>query len=302
MQDGSGEGKIQNAASCPETDASKLPVVGSWEFELEDDEYPRFLELFLSYLLERGAGRGGEEAELPLIGCFWEQLQERELHSLGFDVLTTFKRRQRDPRGKSVARTRARTDVPQPPVFWAGRCFHTQQTDSPEPERPPSSASRPSLPAQPCPPSPGLWAGKQQMGVSLELSPSPSFTSFKTFPSTPSVELQHELDSDLEARFPKLGRLLVWMSRWADRRVLLRRMEEQRGAGGPSIRAKASAPAVLTALLLLERRYSPALLDETHIRVRISLYHHTEFRVFIYLSMPSPCLLTSIYCHMATIL
>ncbi|XP_076158575.1 ciliogenesis and planar polarity effector 1 [Alosa pseudoharengus] len=265
VQDRSGEAIKQNQASCQETDAGTLPVVGSWEFELEDEEYVRFLELFLSYLLDRGSG-GSQEAELPLIGCFWAGLRERELHSLGFDVLTTLKRRQRDMRKGSAVRSHARGDAPRPPVFWAGRCFHAQRTD-PEPERPPSSASRPSLLVQPGPPSPGLWSGKQQVGVTLDLSPSPSMA--KTFPSTPSLEVQQELDPDLEARFPALGRLLEWMSRWADRRVLLRRMEEQRGAGGPAIRAKASAPAVLTALLLLERRYSAALLaaDKSHMRI-----------------------------------
>lgn len=267
-----------------------LPEVGSWEFELEDEEYPRFLELFLSYLLERGRGGGSgggssscsEEAELPLIGCFWAHLQEHELHSLGFDVLTTLKRRQRDMRKSSArpqaqARARPRADSPRPPVFLAGRCFHAKRINSPEPERPPSSTSRPSFLVQPYSPSLGLWSGKQQAGVSLDLSPSPSITSFKAFTSSPSLELQQELDPDLEARFPTLGRLLEWMSRWADRRVLLRRMEEQKrgGAGGPAIRAKASAPAVLTALLLLERRYSAALLaeDKSHMKVRISDYH-----------------------------
>lgn len=263
-----------------------LPEVGSWEFELEDEEYPRFLELFLSYLLERGggggSGGGGEEGELPLIGCFWAHLQECELHSLGFDVLTTLKRRQRDMR-KNLARPQAevragaRDGASRPPVFLAGRCFHAKQTNSPEPERPPSSTSRPSFLVQPCSPSPGLWSGKQQAGVTLDLSPSPSVASLKAFTSSPSLDLQQELDPVLEARFPTLGRLLEWMSRWADRRVLLRRMEEQKrgGSGGPAIRAKASAPAVLTALLLLERRYSAALLaeDKSHMRVRVSDYH-----------------------------
>ncbi|KAL2087747.1 hypothetical protein ACEWY4_016575 [Coilia grayii] len=263
-----------------ESDGSTAPVVGSWEFELEDEEYLRFLELFLSYLLERGGGggRASEEAELPLIGCFWARLRERELHSLGFDVLTTLKRRQRDVR-KGATRPSAHADqAPQLPVFRAGRCFfHSQQTRTASPERPPSSTSRPSsLPhIQPCPASsPGLWGSKHRMGVTLELSPSPNLASSKALAFSPSLELRQELDPQLEARFPTLGRLLEWMSRWADRRVLLRRMEEQRGGAGggaarPVIRAKASAPAVLTALLLLERRYSAALLaaEKSHMRV-----------------------------------
>ncbi|XP_063067977.1 ciliogenesis and planar polarity effector 1 [Engraulis encrasicolus] len=277
------------------------PAVGSWEFELGDEEYLAFLELFLSYLLERAIGRGGpsdEPAELPLIGCFWARLRERELHSLGFDVLTTLKRRQRDVRKSAAARPSGQHGgdgaAPQLPVFQAGRSFlhHSQQTDT-SPERPPSTTTtstyRPSLPTQPwlsTSPSSGLWGSKHHHhpssmgGVTLELSPSPSIVSRHKALATasPSLELQQELDPKLESRFPTLGRLLEWMSRWADRRVLLRRMEEQRGgagggggggAMGPAIRAKASAPAVLTSLLLLERRYSAALLAEgkTHMRV-----------------------------------
>lgn len=87
---------------------------------------------------------------------------------------------------------------------------------------------------------------------------------FSSLAST-GVELQQGLDAKLEAQFPELGRLLEWMVRWADKRVLLghpsRRREKERGvgdggtaSGGVVIRVKASAPAVLTALSMLEHR------------------------------------------------
>lgn len=88
-----------------------------------------------------------------------------------------------------------------------------------------------------------------------------------------AVELQQELEPKLEAQFPGLGRLLEWMVRWADKRVLLgqpSRMKEREAGGGEVagggvvIRVKASAPAVLTALSMLEHRYTAALLGMDH--------------------------------------
>lgn len=85
-----------------------------------------------------------------------------------------------------------------------------------------------------------------------------------------AVELQQSLDPKLEAQFPKLGRLLEWMVRWADRRVLVPpnsqgKKEESGGTvkEGVMIRVKASAPAILTSLSLLRRRHA-ALLGADH--------------------------------------
>ena len=85
-----------------------------------------------------------------------------------------------------------------------------------------------------------------------------------------AVELQQEMDPKLEAQFPRLGRLLEWMVRWADKRVLLRPPDRKRGVlgggggGGVVIRVKASAPALLTALSMLQLRYAVALLAADH--------------------------------------
>ncbi|CAB1447747.1 unnamed protein product [Pleuronectes platessa] len=93
------------------------------------------------------------------------------------------------------------------------------------------------------------------------------------------TELQQGLVPKLEAQFPELGRLLEWMVRWADRRVLLhhRRKKKERGGGvggtadeGVVIRVKASAPAVLTSLSLLEWRYTALFGTDrysTHIQI-----------------------------------
>ncbi|KAG5834759.1 hypothetical protein ANANG_G00264970 [Anguilla anguilla] len=87
VERGSGRSGGKEAISTP-------APTGTWEFELLDEEYPRFLELFLSYVLERDCGEDKALA-LPLLSGFSPQLREAELHSLAFDVLTTLKRRQR---------------------------------------------------------------------------------------------------------------------------------------------------------------------------------------------------------------
>ncbi|XP_047185530.1 ciliogenesis and planar polarity effector 1 isoform X1 [Scophthalmus maximus] len=284
---------------------SSLPVVGTWEFELEDDEYLNFLELFLSYELEKDGADGGDRgSELPLLKSFSSQLRRRELHSLTFDVLTTIHRRHRD--GHHPGKKHWSID---PPVFRAGCCYFTQVT-TPEPQTSSvwneASISRTSLSVSSLS---GLRTGRQKglfglrkqnavpLAQRLKGSQYGSETSpFKSaFPiGKPSesliagsstsvedvVELQQGLDHKLEAQFPELGRLLEWMVRWADRRVLLGhhgKKKKERGGRvegtadeGVVIRVKASAPAVLTSLSLLEWRHSALLGSDrysAHIRV-----------------------------------
>uniref|UniRef100_A0A672MKC4 Uncharacterized protein n=1 Tax=Sinocyclocheilus grahami TaxID=75366 RepID=A0A672MKC4_SINGR len=253
----------------PKAPDSTVPAVGTWEFELEDEEYTLFLDLFLSYML--GKDRlDAEGSELPLLSAFSQQLRTRELHSVTFDMLTTLKRRQKD-RKRSA----------QLPLFHAGHCFQT-------------------LPATPRPPDlqsdihstspwalPGLHTGKHQGLFALRrhaalmskdvkvnsIGTDVESTGFKIL-SQAELDVQMELDSSLEARFPQLARLLEWMMRWADRRVLLSQPIRKTSEGsGDSvvIRVNASTPAVLTALELLKRRYSAALLGEN------SNHSHTAF-------------------------
>ncbi|XP_034459066.1 ciliogenesis and planar polarity effector 1 [Hippoglossus hippoglossus] len=285
---------------------SPLPVVGTWEFELEDEEYLNFLELFISYELEKDGADGGDPgSELPLLKSFSSKLRERELHSLTFDVLTTIHRRQRD--GHHPGRKPWSSD---PPVFRAGCCYKPiKQGPTPEPQSSAvwneASISRASLSVSSLPgprtgKMKGLFGLRKQSSVHLaqrknrghcgsESSPIKSTfpigqpSESLMFASPTSVEavteLQQGLVPKLEAQFPELGRLLEWMVRWADRRVLLhhRRKKKERGGGvgGPAdegvvIRVKASAPAVLTSLSLLEWRYTALFGTErysTHIQV-----------------------------------
>ncbi|XP_061703718.1 ciliogenesis and planar polarity effector 1 isoform X3 [Syngnathoides biaculeatus] len=241
-----------------------LPVVGTWEFELEDDEYPAFLELFLSYMLEKD---GGDRSEPPLLKSFCPALRDRELHSLTFDVLTTMHRRQKD--GQHPTRKHGGGELP---VFRAG-CCRGQAKNFASPESQTSAAwidgseSRSNISAFALPKlrtasQMGLFGFRRRKGD----SPSDNHQSFLPFGSSTAteaiVELQQVLDSKLEMRFPVLGRLLEWMLRWADKRVLLGhpgKKKKPKGAGkgedGIVIRVKTSTPAVLTSLSLLERRF-----------------------------------------------
>ncbi|CAK6959484.1 ciliogenesis and planar polarity effector 1 [Scomber scombrus] len=283
-----------------------LPVVGTWEFELEDEEYLNFLELFLSYVLEKDSTDGGDSgSELPLLRGFSSKLRERELHSLTFDVLTTIHRHQRD--GQHPARKHWSNN---PPVFRAGCCYKSiKQAPIPEPQNSICSEapiSRTSLAVTSLPGfrngrQNGLFSLQQQSRVPLVQRMRRAYSGSDTSPNQSAfpmgqssdclvfgsstsvetvVELQQGLDPKLEAQFPELGRLLEWMVRWADRKVLLGHHGKKKKAKGDGIRGavnegvviriKASAPAVLTSLSLLEHRYT-TLLGTDHYSAHIQI-------------------------------
>ncbi|XP_034047925.1 ciliogenesis and planar polarity effector 1 isoform X2 [Thalassophryne amazonica] len=281
------EEQSSNSGDIKEKDKPSLPVVGTWEFELEDDEYLNFLEVFLSYVVEKdNTDRRDSGSDLPLLKGFSSQLRESELHSVTFDVLTTMHRRQRE--GHHPTRRQWDSDTP---VFRAGCCYKPINHDG-TPETQGSTVgsetnisnntlSVSSLPGLRTGSQKGLFGSKQQANVSTDgriMRGYPSRCSFLTrqpsnclvFGSSTSLEvvteLQQVLDPKLEAHFPELGRLLEWMVRWSDRAVLQghhgkkkkERGERVRGtsAEGVMIRVKISAPAVLTSLILLEHRYT----------------------------------------------
>lgn len=238
---------------------SSVPTVGTWEFESEDEEYMLFLDLFLSYVL--GKDRlDAEESELPLLSSFSQRLRTGELHSVTFDMLTTLKRRQKDG-GKRGGRL---------PLFRAGHSFQTLPVT---PEPPPSvgPVQSDTLPGLHPGKHPSLFGLRQQVNL---LASDVDSTAFKIL-SQAELGVQIQLDSSLENRFPQLARLLEWMMRWADRRVLLSQPVGKTSEGGDSvvIRVKGSTPAVLSALELLEQRYSAALLGENT--------NHYEVKLFI---------------------
>ncbi|XP_077099891.1 ciliogenesis and planar polarity effector 1 [Siphateles boraxobius] len=250
---------------------SSVPTVGTWEFELEDDEYMLFLDLFLSYVL--GKDRlDSEESELPLLSSFSQRFHARELHSVTFDMLTSLKHRQRDGR-KRGARL---------PLFRAGHCFQTLPVT---PEPPPvqdthdtTNATSPwTLPGIQAREHQGLFSRRQHHTSISKVNRTGSDADSPGFRilSPDELGVQMQLDSSMEIRFPRLARLLEWMMRWADRRVLLSQPMGKRSEGSDAvvIRVKGSTPAVLCALELLEERYSAALLGENAHHFHYKLLH-----------------------------
>lgn len=268
-----------------------LPTVGTWEFELEDEEYLRFLDLLLSYMLGKDGADGGESGgELPLLRGFSSRLRDSELHSLAFDALTSVHRRQRErkDRGRDP-----------PLVFRAGCCYKpVQQQQQQQWERAPESqtssiwneelVSISSLPGL----QKGLFGLRQQQqsrgspGQKLTVVGDSSTLGGSFSPAHPpesspvlgsstsaeaAVDLQQGLDPKLEAQFPELGRLLEWMVRWADRRAPPRHQRASRSEkaaadqGGVVMRVKASTPAVLMSLDMLRRRFDALLGTDRHV-------------------------------------
>lgn len=272
--------------SLPEDDRQsrhpQLPIVGTWEFELEDEEYLRFLDLMLSYMLGKDEVDGMESVgELPLLRSYSSRLRDGELHSLAFDALTSVHRRQRE-----------RKERDPPPVFRAGCCYKPVQEGAPESQT--SSIGNEDLPSISSLPglSKGLFGLRRQqqtrgspghklmvvddsstVGGSFSAAAPPenslvlgSLTSVEA-----AMDLQQGLDPKLEAQFPELGRLLEWMVRWADRRAPLRHQRASRSEkvaadlGGVVMRVKASTPAVLASLSMLRRRLDLLLGEDRHV-------------------------------------
>uniref|UniRef100_A0A8C3MJ19 Uncharacterized protein n=1 Tax=Geospiza parvula TaxID=87175 RepID=A0A8C3MJ19_GEOPR len=257
-----------------------LPVVGAWEFERDDDEYVRFLELFLSYVLERDLIKYSNLG-IPFLTSFSGLLREQELNSLFFDVHTTLKRRQNKTRSQSV--------------FRAGSCY-TVTLASCDPgevsaynenknilEKPTivqtvGQTREPSV----CNLKKGLKEGlfglkykliyraqTDNQGVSvaqasqtfrnhtsstLQTQAIPKYV-YKTLDVVGIVPAE-ELPIDLMGKLSNISKLLEWMIRWSDRRLLHgSNKQDSLEETLPMIHLKTSSVAVLTSFWLLEQLY-----------------------------------------------
>lgn len=257
-----------------------LPIVGAWEFERDDDEYVNFLELFLSYVLERDLIKHSELG-IPFLTSFSGLLREHELNSLFFDVHTTLKRRQSKTRSQSVFRpgscytvTLAHFD---PETVSA---YHENQDILENPTMVQSVVHM----TEPCVRKlmkglkEGLFGLKHKsiyraqsdnQGVAVA-------SASQTFSNHTSSSLQtqatskyiykvvdrgdivpgEELAIELMGKLSNIAKLLEWMIRWSDKRLLCGynkqvSLEEIL----PMIHVRTSAAAVLTSLWLLEQLY-----------------------------------------------
>lgn len=255
-----------------------LPIVGAWEFERDDEEYVNFLELFLSYVLERDLVKYSD-LRIPFLTSFSGLLRKHELNSLFFDIHTTLKRRQ--------AKTRSRS------VFRAGSCYTVTLTsynpetasvhsvnqnvlENPNIVQSTVKTTEPSVHNSIKELKEGLFGLKRKsiyraqsdsQGVTVA-SPSQTVPKdasctlqtletakyvYKTthFPDTVPGE---ELAIELTGKFSNIGRLLEWMIRWSDRRLLRgSKKQDSIGESLPMMHVKTSAAAVLTSLWLLEQ-------------------------------------------------
>ncbi|XP_024103175.2 ciliogenesis and planar polarity effector 1 isoform X8 [Pongo abelii] len=261
-----------------------LPVIGVWEFERDDDEYIKFLDLFLSYILERDLPYS-RDAGIPFLTSFSGKLREHELNSLLFDVHTTLKRRQSKTKSQNV--------------FRAGSCF-VVAPESYESEK--SSSLNDKY---------GMHLGNQELSSSVLVN-----QGIKPFLQYPSNEVSknegmsglfglkqksiYKIQDDTREKcliqrssnhifwtpksiktrrcifkaiqcndinpqedlplalntFGSIGRLLEWMIRWSDRRLLCDSgITESSSEYSPVIHVKTSTAAILTSLWLLQQPY-----------------------------------------------
>ncbi|XP_050184750.1 ciliogenesis and planar polarity effector 1 isoform X4 [Myiozetetes cayanensis] len=257
-----------------------LPLVGAWEFERDDDEYVRFLELFLSYVLERDLIKYSDIG-IPFLTSFSGLLREHELNSLFFDVHTTLKRRQGKSRSQSV--------------FRAGSCYTVSLSScnseiTPVYNKTQNILEKPTIVqslAQTKEPfvhnlmkglNEGLFGLKHKsiyrgqthnQGVTVALANQtlPNHTSSTLQTQTASKYIYkpvdvvdpvpgEELAIELMDKLSNIAKLLEWMIRWSDKRLLCgSNKQDSLEEILPMIHMKTSSAAVLTSLWLLEQLY-----------------------------------------------
>ncbi|XP_075698185.1 ciliogenesis and planar polarity effector 1 isoform X2 [Rhinoderma darwinii] len=248
------------------------PKVGTWEFECNDEEYTRFLDLFLSYLLERDLL--SSDPGIPFLTAFSPQLREHELNSLVFDVHTTLKRK--------LVRAGIRS------VFRAGSCFTiNSESDSVNMEgtlpqtqgasepchavRPTVVLGKPIITSKRSFPNLSRRSGRSGL-FGLQDQGSKKLKDDRNFPvlsgsrhaqySYRLIQGKHftpneELGDELQAKYSNESKLVEWMIRWSDRRLFWTtgKAELCHVAATTAIRVKTSSAALLTSIWLLEKPY-----------------------------------------------
>ncbi|CAI5787672.1 Hypothetical predicted protein [Podarcis lilfordi] len=277
LKDFNVEGKRIIKENCKDlTNQHVLPLVGEWEFERDDDEYVKFLDLFLTYMLERDLVNN-KDSMIPFLMSFSTLLREHELNSFLFDVHTTLKRRQIRNKGQHV--------------FRAGSCY-TPVFDPSAANLDPLCDDKKKVSNKPavletsvCDSVMRLTARRGLFGLSQQsiygardsckektLAPvltqrlSEQTSSPQTAPvhryiykavQVTDILQRTEPTPDMNFKFNKVARLLEWMIRWSDRRLLYDPISTQPFQEcQPMMHVKTSASAILTSLWLLEQNFS----------------------------------------------
>ncbi|KAM8793601.1 ciliogenesis and planar polarity effector 1-like [Eudromia elegans] len=260
-----------------------LPIVGAWEFERNDDEYVIFLELFLSYVLERDL-ISCSDLGIPFLTSFSGLLREHELNSLLFDVHTTLKRRQGKTRSPSVFRAGSCYTVTLAPCNPETVSAHNENKNILENQVSVSVVQSKELTESSEHDlmkgfDKGLF-GLKHKSVYRTQDDSQEVTvaaASQAFPNRISCSSQtlatskyvyktihildvapgDEISLELMGKFSNIARLLEWMIRWSDKRLLCGfNKEGSLEDSVPMIHVKTSAAAVLSSLWLLEQLYN----------------------------------------------
>ncbi|XP_054041312.1 ciliogenesis and planar polarity effector 1 isoform X1 [Rissa tridactyla] len=257
-----------------------LPIVGAWEFERDDDEYVHFLELFLSYVLERDLIKYSDVG-IPFLTSFSGLLREHELNSLFFDVHTTLKRRQGKTRSQSVFRAGSCYSVTLAPCGPETVAVYNENQnilENPTILHSIIQTTGPSVRNLMKGHNEGLFGLKHKsiyrahsdnQGVSVapasQTFPNHSFSSLQTqatskyvYKTVDIVDIVpgEELAVELMGKLSNIAKLLEWMIRWSDKRLLCcSNKRDSLEEILPVIHVKTSSAAVLTSLWLLEHLY-----------------------------------------------
>nr|XP_056704145.1 ciliogenesis and planar polarity effector 1 [Euleptes europaea] len=266
-----------------------LPVVGIWEFERDDDEYMKFLDLFLTYVLERDHIIHGVAA-VPFLKSFSALLREHELNSLLFDVHTTLKRRQNRTKSQNVFRAGSsyalilepsnskpsslcdekkkefeKLTLPvsvQQPIEPSGRDSVTKFASKKglfglSPQSVYGTSSSRGITRTPV-----LNQRLSDHASSILQTPPVHKYIYKAIQVTDDIR-REESAPEITNKFDSVARLLEWMIRWSDRQLLYGRisadpLQERR----PTMHVKTSASAILASFWLLERQHCSESQDQ----------------------------------------
>ncbi|XP_050768477.1 ciliogenesis and planar polarity effector 1 [Gymnogyps californianus] len=258
-----------------------LPIVGSWEFERDDDEYVIFLELFLSYVLERDLIKYSDLG-IPFLTSFSGLLREHELNSLFFDVHTTLKRRQGKTRSQSVFRAGSSYTVTLASCDPETVSVYNEKQnilENPTIVQSIVQKTEPSVNNLMKGLNEGLFGLKHKsiyraqsdnqevtVAPASQALPNHHFSSLQTqatskyiYKTVDTVDIVpgEELAIELIGKLSNIAKLLEWMIRWSDKRLLCgSTKQDSLEEILPVIHVKTSAAAVLTSLWLLEHLYS----------------------------------------------
>ncbi|KAM5192359.1 ciliogenesis and planar polarity effector 1 [Mantella aurantiaca] len=266
--------RMKEGNEMPTENGATLPKVGSWEFECDDEEYTSFLDLFLSYLLEKDLLHSTEPG-LPFLTSFAPHLREHELNSLAFDVHTTLKRKLGRPEIKSVYRAGSCYKVnadPRNDSAVDGTLTQIPNTTDPSPAlcstvilgKPVSSAEKYFHKMRSQPVKNGLFGLQDQKAQKCHEDDCRLTFSGYTFDeySYSLIQSKHckpseELGAQLHAKYSNEVKLVEWMIRWSDRRLFWStgKAELCHVGSNTAIRVKTSSAALLTSVWLLEKPY-----------------------------------------------